>query len=49
MVALVKLLVAIIKIMISLNKFGLLDEVISGLQSLIPTEDNAGTDADAAV
>lgn len=44
MVALVKLLVAIIKIMISLDKFGLLDEVISSLQSLIPTEDNGNAD-----
>lgn len=38
MVTLIKLLVAIIKIMISLDKFGLLDEVLSKLQDMLPQE-----------
>lgn len=38
MVTLIKLLVAIIKIVIALNKFGLLDEVVSGLVELVPEE-----------
>lgn len=38
MVTLIKLLVAIIKIMISLDKFGLLDEVLSKLQDILPQE-----------
>lgn len=38
MVPIIKLLVAIIKIMISLGKFGFLDEVLSKLQDMIPEE-----------
>lgn len=38
MVTIIKLLVAIIKIMISLGKFGFLDEVLSKLQDMIPEE-----------
>lgn len=38
MVTLIKLLVAIIKVVIALNKFGLLDEVVSDLAALIPEE-----------
>lgn len=38
MVTIIKLLVAIIKIMISLGKFGLLDEVLSKLQDMLPEE-----------
>lgn len=38
MVMLIKLLVAIIKIMISLDKFGLLGEVLSKLEGMLPQE-----------
>ncbi len=38
MVFLIKLLVKIIKLVIALNKFGLLDEVVSGLVGMIPEE-----------
>ncbi len=38
MVFLIKLLVKIIKIVIALNKFGLLDEVVSMLEGVIPSE-----------
>ena len=38
MVFLIKLLVKIIKIVIALNKFGLLDEVVSMLAGIIPEE-----------
>lgn len=38
MVTIIKLLVAIIKIMISLGKFGFLDEVLSKLQGMLPEE-----------
>lgn len=38
MVFLIKLLVKIIKLAIALNKFGLLDEVISMLEGVIPSE-----------
>ena len=38
MVTIIKLLVAIIKIMISLGKFGFLDEVLSKLQDMLPEE-----------
>ena len=38
MVFLIKLLVKIIKLTIALNKFGLLDEVISMLEGVIPSE-----------
>ncbi len=38
MVALIKLLVLIIKIVIALNKFGLLDEVVSDLYNMLPPE-----------
>lgn len=38
MVFMIKLLVKIIKIVIALNKFGLLDEVVSMLSDVIPSE-----------
>ncbi|MBQ8209488.1 MAG: hypothetical protein IJZ35_02760 [Clostridia bacterium] len=38
MVALIKLLVLIIKVVIALNKFGLLDEVVSDLYDMLPPE-----------
>lgn len=38
MVFMIKLLVKIIKIVIALNKFGLLDEVVSMLADVIPSE-----------
>ena len=38
MVFLIKLLVKIIKVVIALNKFGLLDEVVSMLEGAIPSE-----------
>lgn len=38
MVTLIKLLVKIIKLLITLNKFGLLDEVVSGLIEYLPEE-----------
>ncbi len=38
MVFLIKLLVKIIKVVIALNKFGLLDEVVSMLAGLVPEE-----------
>ncbi len=38
MVTLIKLLVLVIKIVIALNKFGLLDEVVSALIGYIPEE-----------
>ena len=38
MVFLIKLLVKIIKIVIALNKFGLLDEVVSALAGYLPEE-----------
>lgn len=38
MVFLIKLLVKIIKIVIVLNKFGYLDEVVSMLEGVIPSE-----------
>ena len=38
MVFMIKLLVKIIKIVIALNKFGLLDEVVSMLSDAIPAE-----------
>lgn len=38
MVTLIKLLVKVIKLVIALNKFGLLDEVVSGLVQYIPEE-----------
>ena len=41
MVFLIKLLVKIIKVVIALNKFGLLDEVVSGLIELVPEENRA--------
>lgn len=39
MVTIIKLLVAIIKVMISLGKFGVLDEALSYLEGLIPEEE----------
>lgn len=45
MVALIKLLVKIIKLVIALNKFGLLDEVVSGLIEIIPDEYKAELEA----
>ncbi|MBR5498462.1 MAG: hypothetical protein IKV76_10845 [Clostridia bacterium] len=41
MVTLIKLLVKVIKLAIALNKFGLLDEVVSGLIELVPEENRA--------
>lgn len=38
MVFIVKLLVAIIKVVVALNKFGYLDEVVSMLEGVIPSE-----------
>lgn len=38
MVSLIKLLVLIIKVVIALNKFGLLDEFVSDLVALLPEE-----------
>lgn len=38
MVTLIKLLVKIIKLIIALNKFGLLDEFVSDLVALLPEE-----------
>ena len=38
MVTLIKLLVKIIKLVIALNKFGLLDEVVSDLVAILPPE-----------
>ncbi len=38
MVFIIKLLVKIIKLVIALNKFGYLDEVVSMLQGVIPSE-----------
>ncbi len=38
MVFLIKLLVLIIKIVIALNKFGLLDEFVSDLYNMLPEE-----------
>ena len=38
MVTLIKLLVKIIKLVIALNKFGLLDEFVSDLYALLPEE-----------
>lgn len=38
MVFIIKMVVAIIKVMIALNKFGLLDEVISMLEGVVPSE-----------
>ena len=38
MVFLIKLLVKIIKLVIALNKFGYLDEVVSMLEGVIPSE-----------
>lgn len=38
MVALIKLLVLVIKVVIALNKFGLLDEFVSDLYALVPAE-----------
>ncbi len=39
MVFIIKILVKIIKIMISLDKFGLLDEVLSDLMELLPEDE----------
>ena len=39
MVFIIKILVKIIKIMISLDKFGLLDEVLSDLMKLLPEDE----------
>lgn len=39
MVTIIKIIVAIIKVLISLGKFGFLDEVLSKLEELIPAED----------
>lgn len=38
MVTIIKLLVAIIKVIIALDKFGMLDEVVSALSEMIPSE-----------
>ncbi len=38
MVFIIKLLVKIIKLVIALNKFGYLDEVVSMLEGIIPSE-----------
>lgn len=38
MVTLIKLLVKVIKFLIALNKFGLLDEFVSDLVALLPEE-----------
>ena len=38
MVTLIKLLVKVIKLLIALNKFGLLDEFVSDLYALLPVE-----------
>ena len=38
MVFIIKLLVKIIKVVIALNKFGLLDEVVSMLAGFLPEE-----------
>lgn len=38
MVLIIKILVKIIKIMITLGKFGFLDEVLSKLEDMIPAE-----------
>lgn len=44
MVFLIKLLVLIIKVIIALNKFGLLDEVVSDLYAILPEEYQAEID-----